>query len=74
MYDRETWRESLTALLTNLNLNVYPDTIATELKSWGFRHRIERKRPYLSKKQKEARLTFVKKYIYWTAEEWRRYI
>ena len=70
-HDRETRRESLTAILENLNLNAHPDTIATELKSFGLRHRIACKRPYLSKKQKEARLAFAKKYIYWMAEEWR---
>jgi hypothetical protein len=37
-------------------------------------HRIERKRPYLSVKQKQLRLNFARAFIHWTIEDWRRVI
>ena len=52
MHDRETRRESLTAILENLNLNVHPNTIATKLKSFGLHHRIARKRLICQKNRK----------------------
>jgi len=73
-HDRETRRESLNEIITNLNFNASSDTLYRTLKSLGIGHRIERKRPYLSKIQKATRLAFVKMYIHWTAEEWRRVI
>ena len=40
----------------------------------GLGHRIERKKPHLTLKQKEARLKFAKKYITWSNEEWERVV
>ena len=37
-------------------------------------HRIERKRQLLTRQQKRAYLKFVKKFIYWTVEDWIRVI
>jgi hypothetical protein len=73
-HDRETRRESLNEIITNLNLPASKNTIRSTLYNIGIGHRIERKRSYLSTKQKAARLAFAKKYINWTAEEWRRVI
>ena len=61
-------------IIANLNLPASKNTIRSTLYNIGIGHRIERKRPYLSTKQKAARLAFAKKYINWTAEEWRRVI
>jgi hypothetical protein len=55
-------------------LDAHINTICTALYKLSIGHSIECKRPYLLKKQKEAWLVFVKKYIYWMAEEWRRVI
>jgi len=73
-YDRETRRESLNEIITNLNFNSSSDTLYRTLKSLGIKYCIERKRPYLSKIQKATRLAFTKKYIHWTAEVWRHII
>ena len=37
-------------------------------------HRIQRKRPFLTRPQKRARLAFAKKFIHWTIEDWKRVI
>ena len=34
-------------------------------------HRIQRKRPFLTRQQKRARLAFAKKFIHWTIEDWK---
>jgi hypothetical protein len=61
----------LNQIITNLNLNTSSNTVSRKSKSLGLGHCIERKRPFLSKKQKVAHFVFVKKYIYSTVEEWR---
>src|SRR5271167_1765095 len=56
--DRHTRREPLEDITKKLNLNCHPNTLHKALVEMGLGHRIERKRPWLSDKQKEARLTF----------------
>ena len=73
-HNREMRRESLNKIISKLNLDAHANTLRTTLYKLGLGHRIEHKRPYLLKKQKDARLAFAKTYIHWTAEEWRRVI
>src|SRR5205814_61724 len=54
--NRYTRRQPLRDISNTLNLNVYPDTIYDALLEMGLGHRIERKRPWLSDKQKANRL------------------
>ena len=60
--DRHTRRESLKDITKKLNLNCHPNTLHKALVEIDLRHRIERKQPWLSDKQKEARLAFALKY------------
>jgi hypothetical protein len=62
----------LTEVIENLDLNVSAKTIERKLNDLGLRHYIERKKPFLSVKQKAARLKFAKTHINWTEEEWHR--
>jgi len=67
-------REPLADISAHLNLNVSARTIHRELKDLGMRHRIQRERPWLSPKQKAARLKFALNHIHWSDEEWERVI
>jgi transposase len=62
--DRTNRREPLADISKDLNLNVHPHTIKHVLEDAGLNHRIERKRPYLTKEQKKKRLEFAHKYIH----------
>ena len=69
--NRHTQRESLKDITKKLNLNGHPNTLHKTLIEIGLRHRVERKQPWLSDKQKEARLAFALKYATWTKEDWK---
>ena len=74
-HDRDTRRQPLAEVIVDLNLSVCPKVLRTVIvEDIGMGHRIQRKRPWLSKEQKAARLRFAKKYIHLTLEEWRRII
>jgi transposase len=70
LQDRNTRRQPLTDISQNLNLNVCPNTLHYELQQMGLGHQIARKRPWLSDRQKEARLQFAQEHIHWTKEDW----
>jgi Transposase/DDE superfamily endonuclease len=72
--DPQKRREPLADISLDLNLGIHPNTIRHVLKEAGMNHRIQRKRPYLTKEQKHARLEFAKKHVHWTIEDWRRVI
>jgi len=72
--NRTTRREPLADISDKLNLQVSSDTIRRVLKSTGMNHRIERKRPFLMRQQKQTRLAFAKRFIHWTIEDWKRVI
>jgi transposase len=69
--DRHTRREPLHDISNILNLHVHPDTIHKVLVEMGLGHRIERKRPWLSPKQKAARLKFAQEHVHWAKQDWR---
>jgi Transposase/DDE superfamily endonuclease len=72
-HDREHRRQPLGEIIIDLNLSVSTKTLQrTLVNEIGLGHRIERKRCWLSPKQKEVRLSFAKKHIDWGSEEWRR--
>ena len=56
--DRNTRRQPFANISEALNLNVCDKTLDHELQKMGLEHRIARKRPWLSDKQKEKRLQF----------------
>lgn len=62
--NRHTRREPLHDISNILNLHVHPDTIHKALVEMGLGHRIERKRPWLSPKQKEARLKLAQELVH----------
>jgi len=71
-HDRETRREPLQEIAATLNLNVSARTLERKLTIIGLGHYIERKKPFLTQKQKAARLKFAKNHIHWHNDEWRR--
>jgi hypothetical protein len=67
--------QPLGEIILNLNLPVSEKTLERAIvNDLGMGHRIEGKTPWLSKKQKQARLAFAKTFISWTLEDWRRVI
>ena len=76
-YVKKNWsnrHEPLRDITNTLNLDVHPDTLRKEIQAFGLNHRKQCRRPYLSPKQKEARLKFAEEHIHWTIEDWRRVI
>jgi len=59
---------------TIINTKVCHNTIAKVLKESGYVCRVKKKKPLLTKKHKEKRLTWAKKYRTWTVDEWRKVI
>jgi len=73
--NRETRRQALGEIIDAQNLPIASSTLRRYIaKDLGLGHRIQRRKPYLSPKQKEARLAFAKKYIHWGPEEWHRVV
>ena len=50
---------------------VSTDTVRRQLKMLGLNGRVKRKKPFLSAKNKAARLAWAKKYQHMTKEDWR---
>jgi transposase len=73
-HDRDTRRQPLAEITEVLNINISTKTIQRRFEEIGLGHYIERKKPYLSNKQKTTRLEFAQKHIHWGIEEWRRVI
>jgi transposase len=59
---------------SNLNIKVCHNTIAKTLREFGYVCRVKRKKPLLTKKHKQARLSWAKKHRTWTVDEWRKVI
>ena len=71
-YVKKNWsnrHEPLRDITNTLNLDVHSDTLRKEIQAFGLNHRKQRRRPYLSPKQKEARLKFAEEHIHWTIED-----
>lgn len=45
-------------------------TVRRRLCDFGLKGRVARKKPYISKKNRAARLTFAKEHVSWTPEQW----
>jgi hypothetical protein len=72
-HDREARRQPLGDIIVDLNLPVSKRTLERTIKNdIGLGHRIERKTPWLSPKQKAARLAFAKEHLNWGFDEWIR--
>jgi hypothetical protein len=72
-HDREARRQPLGDIILDLNLPVSERTLKrTIINDIGMGHRIERKTPWLSPKQKSARLAFAKEHLHWGFEGWTR--
>lgn len=54
------------------NINISPKTVSRRLREAEFRSRIARKKPFLTKKHKNARLQFAKEHLDKPAEFWRK--
>jgi transposase len=56
------------------NMNVSTQTIRRSLKQAGYASYVKKKRPFLTKKHKQARLKWAKEHRTWTVDEWRNVI
>jgi transposase len=56
------------------NIKVSAQTIRRSLKQAGYASYVKKKRPFLSKKHKQARLKWAKEHCTWTVDEWRNVI
>jgi transposase len=52
-------------------LYVHRNTIRTYIRKLGFRNRIARQKPYLTKAHKAKRLAFAKEHRHWTENDWK---
>ena len=69
-HDREARRPPLGDIILDLNIPVSERTLKrTIINDIGMGHRIERKTPWFSPKQKSARSTFAKEHLHWGFEE-----
>jgi len=75
MSNKETRREPLSEIAVNCNLEVCTKTLKKVIdENIGLGRRIARKKCFLTKKQKEARLAFAKEHVNWTLEDWKRVV
>jgi transposase len=73
--NRETRRQALGEIIVDQNLPVSTKTLGRYItKDLGLHRCIERRKPFLTEKQKAARLAFAKAHIHWGPEEWHRVI
>jgi transposase len=61
-------------LLANDDVDVSAETLRNVLRRNGLESRIKRKKPLLTRKHRQCRLLFAKKYRNWTMEDWNRVI
>lgn len=74
-YVKKNWNnrhQPLRDISDIINHVIGANTLRKEIQAFGLNHRRERKRPYLSRAQKKARLKFAKEHLHWTIEEWCR--
>jgi transposase len=69
-----TRRQTLKGVIEALDLEVSSKTLQRALEHLGYKRRIARVKPILTKKDMKQRLAFARKYKDWTAEEWGRVI
>lgn len=62
------------SLKTSDNIEVSTNTVRRALKRNGLVARVKRKKPLLSKKHREKRLKFAKRYKDWTINEWSKIV
>lgn len=73
--NKESRREPLSEIVVNCNLEVSTKTLKRTIDEHiGLGRRIARKKCFLTKKQKEARLKFAKEHVNWTIEDWKRVV
>jgi transposase len=61
-------------LVASHGVEVSVQTVRNELRASGLKARPKVKKPLLTKRFRQARLRFAKKYQHWTVEDWRRVI
>lgn len=62
------------SIQVNEDIEVSAETIRRVLRKNGFATRAKRKKPLLSKKHREKRLDFAKKFKDWTVQDWSRVV
>jgi transposase len=62
------------SLKVNDNIEVSSSTVRRALKRNGLAARVKRKKPLLSKKHREKRLNFAKRYKNWTVSDWNKVV
>ena len=64
-----TRRVRLSQLIKLFQLDATERTVRKALKELGYNHRVARRRPFLSKRDRKRRLQFAKRHAHWTAED-----
>jgi transposase len=60
--------------LVEMGYNLSTKTAANVLKSLNFFSAIKKKKPFMSKKHKKARLSWAKRHEHWTSDDWQRVV
>jgi Transposase len=66
--------QATNALKNVINQPLSSQTVRRELKKAGMRAVVKKKRPFLSKKHKKARMDFATKHLHWTVEDWKQVV
>jgi transposase len=72
-----TWTNAAKAnhyLRNDYRINVTTKTVRNTIKRNGLAPYVKHKKPYLSKKHRQKRLQFARKYKEWTAEDWKKVV
>lgn len=59
-------------LRTNYGVNISESTVRNRLHAMGFKGRVARKKPWVSKKNQLKRFEWAKKHSTWTSNEWKK--
>lgn len=55
-------------------VSIHPQTVRNRIHDAGFKARVARKKPFISKKNEAARLKWAKEHSTWTIDDWKRVI
>ncbi|KAL0948726.1 hypothetical protein HGRIS_001452 [Hohenbuehelia grisea] len=67
---RKHRRAPFTELANSLQLDVSESTICRTLAGEGYHRRVARRRPFLTKVQKQGRMRWAREYMHWDEDDW----
>jgi len=72
--NHQSRRLSTFSIISDLQLNIHPNTLKYALKDLGYNHCIARRRPFLKKLDRKRRLQFAKRHARFTVDDWKAFI